>query len=327
MMKAIVQDVYGPPDVLTLREVDRPAIGDHEVLVQVHAAGVDPGVWIFMAGRPYAVRLATGLRKPRAAVRGRAFAGVVAVVGAHVTRFRPGDEVYGTTPRGTYAEYTAAREDRLAPRPANVTFEQAAAVPISAQTALQAVRDRCGVRLGQRVMVIGAAGGVGSYAVQLAKAYGATVTGVCSEARADLVRAIGAEDIIDYARQEIDCHGPVYDVVIDTAGDRPVSLMRRALTPRGTLAIIGGSYRRGRLLGGYSRQMLRVPLLSMFVGQRLRNVTATERATDLTELARLIESGAVTPIVDRAYPLAEVPDAIRHLTDGHPAGKLVVTVA
>ncbi|ONH23017.1 NAD(P)-dependent alcohol dehydrogenase [Pseudofrankia asymbiotica] len=326
-MKAIVQDAYGPPDVLMLGDVDRPTVGDAEVLVQVRAAGVDPGVWIFMAGRPYAVRLAAGLRGPKVAVRGRAFAGVVAAAGAGVTGFQPGDEVYGTTPRGTFAEYTAARADRMAHRPANVTFEQAAAVPISAQTALQTVRDRCGVRAGQRVMVIGATGGVGSYAVQLAKAYGAVVTAVCGPARADLARSIGAGDVIDYTGQEIDCHGPVYDVVIDTAGDRPLSLLRRALTPRGTLAIVGGSYRRGRLLGGVSRQMLRAPLLSTFVGQRLRNVTATERAADLAELTRLIESGAVTPVVDRAYSLAEAPDALRHLTDGHPVGKLVVTVA
>ncbi|MDT3439373.1 MULTISPECIES: NAD(P)-dependent alcohol dehydrogenase [unclassified Pseudofrankia] len=326
-MKAIAQDGYGPPDVLMPREVDRPTIGDAEVLVQVRAAGVDPGVWIFMAGRPYAVRLAAGLRRPKVSVRGRAFAGVVAATGDGVTGFQPGDEVYGTTPRGTYAEYTAARADRMARKPANVTFDQAAAVPISAQTALQTVRDRCAVQAGQRVMVIGATGGVGSYAVQLAKAYGAAVTAVCGPGRAELARSIGADDVIDHTREEIDRDGPVYDVVIDTAGDRPLSLLRRALTPHGTLAIVGGSYRQGRLLGGVSRQMLRAPLLSMFVGQRLRNVTATERATDLTELTRLIESGAVTPVVDRVYPLAEASDALRHLTDGHPAGKLVVTVA
>jgi NADPH:quinone reductase-like Zn-dependent oxidoreductase len=175
-------------------------------------------------------------------------------------------------------------------------------------------------------MVIGAAGGVGSYAVQLASAYGATVTGVCGASRADLVRSLGAEDVLDYARQEVDCHGPTYDVVIDTAGDRPLRVLRRALTPRGTLAIVGGSYQRGRLLGGVSRQMLRAPLLSMLVGQRLRNVVGTERAADLIELTRLIESGAVTPVIDRAYPLAEAANALRHLTEGHPAGKLVVTV-
>jgi NADPH:quinone reductase-like Zn-dependent oxidoreductase len=326
-MKAIVQDVYGSAEVLALRDIDKPSFGAGEVLVEVRAAGVDPGVWIFMTGRPYLVRLASGLRKPRVPVRGRALAGVVAAVGADVTGLRPGDEVYGTSTRGTYAEYSVASPARLARKPAPLTFEQAAAVPISAQTALQAVRDQGQVTAGQRVMVIGAAGGVGSFAVQIAKAYGATVTGVCGPASAELVRSLGAEDVIDYTRQEIDSHGPVYDVVIDTAGDRPVSRLRRALTPRGTLAIVGGSYRKGRVLAGFDRQMLRAPLLGMFVSQRLRNVTGTERTADLDELSRLIESGSVTPVVDRAYPLPAAPDAIRHLTDGHPAGKLVVTVA
>ncbi len=325
-MKAIVQDAYGPADVLRLRDVDRPAIGDEEVLVEVRAAAVDPGVWVLMTGRPYLMRLAGfGMRRPKVAVRGRDVAGVVAAVGARVTRFQPGQEVYGTCESGSYAEYASARQSRLAPKPAGLTFEQAAAVPVSGMTALQAVRDVARVRPGQRALVIGAAGGVGSFAVQIAKAYGASVTGVCSAAKAGLVRSLGADDVIDYAREEIDRDGARYDVVVDTAGNRPLSLLRRALTPRGTLVIVGGGHTAYRFTGGMGRTF-RAPLLSMFVGQRLRPVMSRERAEHLEELTRLVESGALAPVIDRAYPLSEAPDAIRRLIDGHPAGKIVVTV-
>ncbi|MER7459137.1 NAD(P)-dependent alcohol dehydrogenase [Micromonospora sp. NPDC126480] len=325
-MKAIVQDTYGPPDVLRLRDIDRPSIGDRDVLVQVHAAGVDPGVWIFMTGRPYLARLASGLRRPRVPVRGRDVAGTVVAVGTRVTRFQPGDEVFGTSLRGSYAEFASAPQRRLARKPANVSFTQAAAVPVSGMTALRAVRDTGEVRPGHRVLVIGASGGVGSHTVQIAKAYGATVTAVCAPARADFVRSLGADDVLDYTSEEVDRDGPVYDVVIDTGGDRPFALLRRALTPRGTLALVGGSYTKGPVLSGYDRQMVRAPLLSLFVGQRLRSVSAVERAEDLDELRDLIESGALTPAVDRTYPLAEAADAIRHFRDGHPAGKVVVTI-
>ncbi|PWU49864.1 NAD(P)-dependent alcohol dehydrogenase [Micromonospora sp. S4605] len=325
-MKAIVHDTYGPADVLQLRDIDQPAIGDDDVLVQVRAAAVDPGVWIFMTGRPYLARLASGLRRPRVPVLGRDLAGVVAAVGPRVTRFRPGDEVFGTCLRGAYAEFASAPQRRLAHKPANVSFAQAAAAPVSGMTALRAVRDSGQVRAGHRVLVIGASGGVGSHAVQLAKAYGATVTAVCAPARADFVRSLGADDVLDYTSEEVDRDGPVYDVVIDTGGDRPFSLLRRALTPRGTLALVGGSYTKGPVLSGYDRQVVRAPLLSLFVGQRLRSVSAVERAEDLAELGRLIESGALTPAVDRSYPLAEAADAIRHLRDGHPAGKIVITM-
>ncbi|MBE3012392.1 NAD(P)-dependent alcohol dehydrogenase [Microbispora sp. NEAU-D428] len=325
-MKAIVQDAYGPADVLRLRDVDRPSIGDEEVLVEVRAAAVDPGVWVLMTGRPYLMRLAGfGLRRPKVAVRGRDVAGVVAAVGARVTRFQPGQEVYGTCESGSYAEYASARQSRLAPKPAGLTFEQAAAIPVSGMTALQAVRDVARVRPGQRALVIGATGGVGSFAAQIAKAYGASVTGVCSAAKAGLVRSLGADDVIDYAREEIDRDGARYDVVIDTAGNRPLSLLRRALTPRGTLVIVGGGHAAYRFTGGMGRTF-RAPLLSMFVGQRLRPVMSRERAEHLEELTRLIESGAVTPVIDRAYPLSEAPDAIRRLIEGHPAGKVVVTL-
>jgi NADPH:quinone reductase-like Zn-dependent oxidoreductase len=324
-MKAIVQDVYGPADVLELRDIDQPSIGPDEVLVQVRAAGVDPGVWIFMTGRPYLVRLASGLRRPKVRVRGRDLAGVVTAVGSAVTRLTPGDEVYGTCTTGTYAEYAAVPERRLTLKPACLSFEQAGVVPTSAVTALQGVRDAARVQPGQRVMVIGAAGGVGTYAVQIAKAYGARVTAVCGPGKEELVRSIGAEDVIDYTRAEVDRDGPSYDVIIDTAGNRPLSLVRRALTPRGTLVLVGGGHARFRVSGGFLRQML-VPLTGMFSGQRLRGLTARERVEDLEELAEFIESGTVTPVIDRAYQLADAPEAMRYFAQGHPAGKVVVTV-
>jgi NADPH:quinone reductase-like Zn-dependent oxidoreductase len=325
-MKAIVQDTYGSADVLELRDIDRPPIGDDEVLVKVRAAGVDPGVWHLMTGEPYLVRaMGYGLRKPKVPACGRDVAGVVEAVGTRVTRFRPGDDVYGTCESGSFADYAAAREQRLASKPANASFEQAAASPISGVTALQAVRDVGRVQPGQRVMVIGAAGGVGSFAVQIAKAFGAAVTGVCGTSKADLVRSLGAEDVIDYTHDEIDRNGARYDVVIDTAGNRPLSLLRRAMTPQGTLVLVGGEHGGGRLLGGFDRQ-LRAPLVSMFVKQRLHGMIAKEGAEDLQALTGLIESGAVTPLIDRTYALADAPDAIRYLAEGHAAGKVVVTV-
>jgi NADPH:quinone reductase-like Zn-dependent oxidoreductase len=326
-MKAIVQDVYGSADVLELRDIDRPPIGDDQVLVQVRAAGVDPGVWHLMAGEPYLIRaMGFGLRAPKVKVRGRDVAGVAAVVGAGVTRFRAGDQVYGTCESGSFAEYAAALEKRLAAMPPSLPFEQAAVVPISGVTALQAVRDSGCVQPEQQVMVIGAAGGVGSFAVQIAKASGARVTGVCSSSKTDLVLSLGADDVIDYTRDAIDGNGPRYDVVIDTAGNRPLSLLRRAMTPHGTLVLVGGEHGGGRVLGGFDRQLLRAPLASMFAGQRLRGLTAKERAEDLEAITRLIESGAVTPVIDRTYALADAPDAIRYLAEGHAAGKVVVTV-
>jgi NADPH:quinone reductase-like Zn-dependent oxidoreductase len=325
-MKAIVQDVYGSADVLRLRDIDRPSVGAGEVLVKVRAAGVDPGVWHLMTGEPYLVRaMGFGLRRPKVAVRGRDLAGVVEAAGAGVTRFHPGQEVYGTSERGSFAEYAAAPQQQLAAKPANVSFEQAAATPVSGVTALQGVRDCGRVRPGQQVMVIGAAGGVGSFAVQIATAFGARVTGVCGQAKADLVRSLGAQEVIDYTLDEVDRYGGRYDLVIDTAGNRRLALLRRAMTPHGTLVLVGGEHGRGRLLGGFDRQ-LRAPLVSIFVGQRLRGLIAKERAEDLEALTGLIESGAVTPVIDRSYPLADAPDAIRYLAYGHTAGKVVVTI-
>lgn len=325
-MKAIVQDEFGEADVLELREIDQPAAREDEVLVQVRAAGVDPGVWHLMTGKPYLTRvMGFGMRRPKVPVRGRDVAGVVEAVGAKVTRFRPGDEVYGTTLKGSFAQYTAAPEARLAAKPAGISFEQAAVCAISGVTALQAVRDAGRVEAGHQVLVIGAGGGVGSFAVQIAKALGASVTGVCGPAKADLVRSLGASDVIDYTRDEIDRDGARYDVIIDTAGNRKLSLLRRALKPRGTAVVVGGEHGGGPLLAGFERQLL-APLESMFASQRLTALIARENVADLERLSGLIESGAVTPVIDRAYPLAEAADAIRYLDQGHAAGKVVVTV-
>jgi NADPH:quinone reductase-like Zn-dependent oxidoreductase len=325
-MKAIAQDVYGSADVLQVRDVDRPSPGAGEILVQVRAAGADPGVWHLMTGVPYLRRvIGFGFRRPKVPVRGLALAGVVAAAGPGATRFRPGDEVFGTCRSGSFAEYAVAREDRLAPKPAGVSFEQAAALPVSALTALQAVRNQAKVRAGQRVLITGAGGGIGTFAVQLAKARGASVTGVCGPAKADLVRSIGAGSVIDYTRQEIDHGGTRYDVIIDISGSRPLSLLRRALAPRGTLVVVGGDQYDRPVLTGMSRT-LRAPLLSTFTGQRLRAFIARENAADYQTLAGLAESGALTPVIDRTYPLADAAEAIRHIAAGHATGKGVITI-
>jgi NADPH:quinone reductase-like Zn-dependent oxidoreductase len=324
-MKAVVQDRYGPPEVLALREIDRPVAADGEVLVRVRAAGVDQGVWHLMAGMPFLVRImGFGLRAPKVAVRGLDLAGRVEAVGAHVTGIQPGDEVFGTC-EGAFAEYARGGTDTLAPKPSNLSFEQAAAVPVSGCTALQALRDRAELRAGQRALIIGAGGGVGTFAVQLAKAFGAEVTGVCSTAKLDLVRSIGADHAIDYTREDFADGRQRYDVILDAAGNRPLSQLRRALEPRGTLVIVGGE-RGGRWTGGFERQILAAPLLSLFVGQRLLSVTSVVRREYLEALKELIEAGQVTPVVDRTYPLSEVPEAIRHMRAGRSRGKVVISV-
>jgi NADPH:quinone reductase-like Zn-dependent oxidoreductase len=324
-MRAIAQDGYGDADVLELREVPRPTPGPREVLVEVRAAGVDPGVWHLMTGLPLMARPMIGLRRPRVAVRGRDLAGIVAEVGTGVTHVAPGDEVYGTCDSGSFAEFALAPATHIAPKPASVDFVQAAALPVSGMTALQAVRESGQASPGQRVMVIGAAGGVGAYAVQMAVARGGHVTGVCSGRKADLVRGLGASDVLDYTQQEVDARGPVYDVIIDTAGNRPLSLLRRALAPTGTLVLVGGESSGGSLFRGFDRQM-RGPLLSLVVPQQIRGLMAGESVALLTDLAELVESGAVRPVIDRTFPLAQAPDALRHIADGHAAGKVVVTL-
>jgi NADPH:quinone reductase-like Zn-dependent oxidoreductase len=326
-MKAIVQDRYGGVDVLEFRDIDQPLPNDDQVLVRVHAAGLDRGVWHVMTGLPYMIRLVVptlGLRKPKVPALGMDLAGRVEAVGKRVTRFQPGDEVFGWC-NGSYAEYACAPEDHFVPKPANLSFEQAAVVPISGFAALQALRDNGQVRPGQRVLVIGAAGGVGSFVVQLARAFGAQVTGVCRTTQAELVRSTGADQVIDYTREDVTDGTRHWDLIIDTAGHRSLSQLRRALTPKGTLVIVG-SEGRGRWLGGFDRQ-LRAVALSRFVGQRLRMLSSKPRQQDLQTLRELIEAGKLTPVIDRTYPLREVPEAIRHLVEGHGGGKVVITVS
>jgi NADPH:quinone reductase-like Zn-dependent oxidoreductase len=324
-MKAIVQDTYGSPDVLELRDIDKPKISDDdEVLVHVHAAGVGRDVWHVMTGLPYPIRLAGyGLRAPKNPVIGSDMAGVVEAVGKNVTHFQRGDEVFGIG-KGSYAEYARAPEDKLAPKPENLTFEQAAVLAIMGSTALQALRDQGKVRQGQEVLIIGASGGVGTYAVQIAKAFGAQVTGVCSTQKVEMVRSIGADHVIDYRREDFAEGDQRYDVIVDIGGNSSLARLRRALTPEGTLVIVGGEGG-GRWLGGLQRQLWAM-ILSRFVGQKLGTFVSTQNHEDLLVLGELIESGKVTPVIDRTYPLAEVPEAMRYLEEGHARGKVVITV-
>lgn len=325
-MTAIVHQEYGtdPERVLGFGQVSQPSICEGEVLVRVHTASVDRGTWHIMAGLPYPIRAAGfGLRTPKYLNPGRSLAGTVAAVSSDVTGFAPGDDVFGIGD-GTFAQYATARPDKLALKPANLSFEEAATVPISGLTALQAVRDQAGVNAGQRVLIIGASGGVGSFAVQIAKAAGAEVTGVCSTGKVELVRAVGADHVIDYTRDDVVDGAHRYDVILDIAGNRRVSHLRRALTPHGTLVIVGGETD-GRWLGGTHRQIGAL-LLSPFVGQKLGTFIASENAADLLALREMVEAGAVKPVLDRTYALSEVPAAVRYLVDGHTNGKVAVTL-
>ena len=324
-MRAVVQDVYGSVEVLQLRDIDRPAISHDEVLVRVHAAGVDRGVWHLMTGRPYPLRLAGyGVRAPKNRTLGGDVAGVVEAVGSDVTRFKPGDHVFGIG-KGSFAEYVRAPEDKLAIIPVGLTFAQAAAVPVSGLTGLQAVRDQARIQTGQEVLVVGASGGVGTYAVQLAKAFGANVTGVCSTTKVDVVRAIGADHVIDYTRDDFADGARHYDHILDIGGNTPLSRLRRALTPEGRLTIIGGETG-GRWLGGHDRA-LRAPLLSMFVSQDLgKPWVCSENHQDLIVLAEHVDAGRVTPVLDRTFPLAEAAAALQYLIDGQARGKVVIAV-
>ena len=326
MMQAIVQRRYGtaPEDVLRLEQIARPAVKAGEVLVHVRAASVDRGTWHLMAGIPYLMRImGFGLRGPKTPVPGWAVAGTVEAVGQDVTGLAPGDEVFGTS-RGSFAQYATTRASRLAPMPARLTFEQAAAVPVSAAAALQAVRDHARVRPGQHVLVIGASGGVGTFAVQIAKALGAEVTGVASTTKTDLVRAVGADHVLDYSREDPVSGRRRYDVIIDIGGSRRLAHLRRALAPKGTLVITGGEDG-GRWLGGIGRYA-RAQLLSLFVSQRLTAFVARERPADLMALRDLADSGAITPAIDRTYPLSQAAAAVRHLAEGRTRGKVVITV-
>jgi NADPH:quinone reductase-like Zn-dependent oxidoreductase len=325
-MKAIVQDSYGSPDVLRLREVDTPSVAAGEVLVRVHAAALDPGEWALMSGDPYMIRvMGFGLRRPKLRVRGTDVAGRVEAIGEGVTALQPGDEVFGLC-RGSFAEYSCDRADKLATKPANLDLEQAATLPSSGLTALQALRDYADLEPGQKLLIIGASGGVGTFAVQIGKAFGAEVTGVCSTVGVELVRKIGADRVIDYTREDFADGRRRYDAILDTGGNRSLSHLRRALATDGTLVIIGG--RGGRLVGGTDRN-LRAIVLSPFVRQTLRapfmDFLGGQRE-NLQSLKDLVETGEVAPVIDRTYSLPEVPDAMRYLREGHPQGKVVITV-
>jgi NADPH:quinone reductase-like Zn-dependent oxidoreductase len=321
-MRAIVQDGYGSADVLHLARISRPEFADNEVLLRVHAAGLDRGAWHLMTGRPYLLRLAVGIRGPRNPVRGREVAGTIVAVGSAVTRFSTGDEVFGIS-QGSFAEYAVAREDKLARKPGNASFEQAAVTPVSALTALQCLSDVGHVEQGQQVLIIGGSGGVGSFAVQLAKAFGAEVTGVCSTAKLDLVRSLGADHVVDYTRADFAAGARHYDLILDVAGNPTLSRLRRALSPTGTAVIAGGEG--GGNWTGMGRQ-LRALIVSPFVRQRLTMFICKERASDLQRLTELIEAGTVTPSVDRAYSLDRVPEAMHYLEAGKARGKVVITI-
>jgi NADPH:quinone reductase-like Zn-dependent oxidoreductase len=324
-MKAIVYHEYGSTDVFEFRDIDKPEVKDDEVLVRVHAAGVHIGNWLMMRGLPYLIRLmGFGLLKPKNSVMGEEVAGHVEAVGKNVTQFQPDDEVFGWCTQA-FAEYVSVSEDSLALKPANLTFEQAAAVTVSAFTALQGLRDKGKVQPGQKVLIIGASGGVGTFAVQIAKSYGADVTGVCSTRNVDMVRSIGADHVIDYTQEDITQSGQRYDLILDMAGNRSLSKLRRALTPEGTLVFVGGTG--GRWLNGMGRTV-RAVVLSPFVRQQLLMLLSLGKETkeDLLVLKELLESGEVTPVIDRTYGLSEAPEAIGYLGERHTQGKVVVTV-
>ena len=322
-MRAIVQDVYGTSENWRLADVPQPEIKPDEVLVSVRAAGLDRGTWHLMTGRPYLIRaLGFGLRGPTNRVPGLATAGTVVAVGSAVTRFSVGDDVYGVS-RGAYAEFAAAPEDKLVRMPPNLTFEQAAAVPVSATSALQAVQLGR-VEAGQSVLVLGASGGVGTFATQIAKALGAEVTAVSSTTKIDLVRSIGADHVIDYTTHDVTDGSRRYDVVLDLGGSTPLWKLRRALTPDGTLVIVGGE-NKGNWTGGFGRT-LRAPAWSLVLGQRLTALTSNERYPSLEEVTELIDAGTVAPVIDRTFALDRADGAMRRLEGGQARGKIVITI-
>jgi NADPH:quinone reductase-like Zn-dependent oxidoreductase len=324
-MKAIVHSRYsryGPPDVLELNDIDKPVVNDDAVLVRVHAAAVGKGDWLTVRGLPYVARMRYGLPNPKHSVPGFDVAGRVEAAGSNVTQLQQGDEVFGWCD-GSFAEYASVPQGQLARKPTNLSFEQAAAVPISGFAGLQALRDTGAVQPGQKVVIIGASGGVGSFAVQLAKAFGAEVTGVCSTKSIDMVRSIGADHVIDYTQQDFTRSGQRYDLILEMAGNRSLADLRRALTPKGTLVLVGGSG--GKWFMGTGRT-LRAVLVSPFVGQRLRSFLSKPRGADLVVLQKLLEAGKLTPVIDRTFPLSETAEAIRYVGERSTQGKTVITV-
>ncbi|XHM64616.1 NAD(P)-dependent alcohol dehydrogenase [Streptomyces nigra] len=325
-MKAVVQDRYGSADTLEFTDVDRPVPGAGEVLVRVRAASVNALDWHFMRGDPLIGRGMMGWRRPRTRIRGRDLAGVVETVGTGVTGLQPGDEVYGEAD-GTFAEFVCARADEIGPKPAGLTFEQAAAIPLAGNTALMALRDVAHVQKGQSVLVNGASGGVGTFAVQLAKAYGAEVTGVCSARNADLVRSLGADDVVDRAQEDFTRRSRRWDVVLDLVGNRSLGDLRRALAPTGTLVLSGGGvYEGGSVVGPMALFLKRRVVAPFAGGHRLREVSARQSRANLAALRELAESGRIAPVVERTYELGEAAEAIRYVEVEHARAKVVITV-
>jgi NADPH:quinone reductase-like Zn-dependent oxidoreductase len=323
-MKAIAQSTYGSADVLEFTDIDKPVVRDNDVLVRVYAASLHIGDWHVMTGLPYMLRVVGfGLRAPNVRVRGMDVAGTVESVGKSVTEFRAGDDVFGTC-EGAFAEYARAPESNLALKPANLTPEQAAAVPTSAFAALQALRNRGEIRSGHKVLIIGATGGVGTFAVQIAKSFGAEVTGVCSTTKMDSVRSLGADHVIDYTKEDFTKSDRRYDIMLDTGGNRSLSDLRRVLSPRGTLVLIGGEG--GNRVLGATDKWIHALLLSPFVRQNLRPLSTRPNKKDLLFLKELVEAGKIAPVIGRTFALSEVPDAFRYLEKGHGRGKVVITV-
>jgi NADPH:quinone reductase-like Zn-dependent oxidoreductase len=326
-MKAMINTKYGPPDVLKMTDIEKPVPKDDEALVKVHAASVNPADWHLLRGTPHIARLQLGLRKPKETVLGCDVAGQVEAVGKNVTTLQPGDDVFGSPFMhgfGAFAESVSVPEDLLAPKPATLSFEQAAAVPLAASTALQGLRDHGRIESGQQVLIIGASGGVGTFAVQIARYFGAEVTGVCSTRNVQMVRSLGADHVIDYTKEDFTRSGRKYDLIFQLAGTRSPSDCRRALTPEGTLVQISGDSD-GRWIGPVDR-IIKALVLSPFVSQKMASFTVKPNKEDLRFLRQLIEAGKLTPVIDRTYPLSETPEAIRYLENGHARGKVVITV-
>jgi NADPH:quinone reductase-like Zn-dependent oxidoreductase len=324
-MQAVVYREYGPPDVLRLEQVEKPLPNDNQVLLKVRAAAANPLDWHYVRGIPYLVRIEMGLSKPNAARLGVDVAGEVVAVGKDVTQFKPGDEVFGTGP-GAFAEYVRASQNKVVLKPAKLSFEQAAAVPVAALTALQGIRDQAKVQPGQKVLINGASGGVGTFAVQIAKAFGAEVTGVCSTRNVELVRSIGADHVVDYTKEDFTRSGQRYDVIYDTVGNRSFSDLRRALNPKGIAVLIGGGGPDGGRWIGALADPIKALFYSPFVSQKFKFFLAEIRKEDLAVMREMMESGKVKPVVDRTFALSQVPEALRYLEKGHARGKVVITV-
>ena len=324
-MQVAVYTRYGPPDVVQITDVEKPIPEDNEVLIKVRAASVNPYDWHFMRGMPYLLRLRAGLRKPKDKRLGVDVAGQVETVGRNVTQFKPGDEVFGVS-RGAFAEYACPSESKLARKPENVTFGQAASVPIAGLTALQGLRDKGQIQPGQRVLINGAAGGVGTFAVQIAKSFGADVTGVCSTRNLDMLRSIGADRVIDYTQEDFTKREQRYDVILDCVANHSLSAFRQILNPKGHYIMVGAADGGGRWMIGLLARLIKALVLSCFVSQKLVMVGAKANKEDLTILHDLMQAGKVTPVIDRRYSLREVPEAIRYLEQGHTRGKVLITL-